>query len=66
MPTPFPHENTKVVFWKYEITIVDKVYEGSEDGKGLEVVNEDITNIVGMSIMTHNGRIYTPEFNATP
>ncbi|XP_050920042.1 uncharacterized protein LOC127137643 [Lathyrus oleraceus] len=29
MPTPFPYESTKAVPWKYEITAVEKVVEGS-------------------------------------
>ncbi|XP_050875676.1 uncharacterized protein LOC127079321 [Lathyrus oleraceus] len=66
MPTPFPYESTKVVPWKYEIIVVDKIVEGSEDGEVTETVNEDVTNIAGMSIMTHSGRIYTPKFNVTP
>ncbi|XP_050915276.1 uncharacterized protein LOC127130282 [Lathyrus oleraceus] len=66
MPMSFPYENTKVVPWKYDINAVDKIFEGSEDGKGLEAVNEDVTNIAGMSRMTHSGQIYTPEFNMTP
>ncbi|XP_050897220.1 uncharacterized protein LOC127104046 [Lathyrus oleraceus] len=35
MPTPFPYKSTKVVPWKYEITVVDKIVEGSEDGEAL-------------------------------
>ncbi|XP_050920197.1 uncharacterized protein LOC127137817 [Lathyrus oleraceus] len=66
MPTPFPYESTKVVPWKYEITVVDKVVEGSANVKVTEAVNEDVTNIAGMSRMTRSGRIYTPEFNVTP
>ncbi|XP_050883704.1 uncharacterized protein LOC127086918 [Lathyrus oleraceus] len=66
MPTPFPYESTKVVPWKYETTIVDKVVEASTNVEVTEVVNEDVTNIAGMSKMTRSGRIYTPEFNVTP
>ncbi|XP_050919071.1 uncharacterized protein LOC127136573 [Lathyrus oleraceus] len=66
MPTPFPYESTKSVPWKYEITAMDKVVEGSADVEVTEVVNEDVTNIAGMSRMTRSGRIYTPEFNVTP
>ncbi|XP_050891176.1 uncharacterized protein LOC127096668 [Lathyrus oleraceus] len=66
MPTPFPYESTKAVPWKYEITVVDKVVEGSADAEVTEAVSEDVTNIAGMSIMTRSGRIYTPEFNVTP
>lgn len=66
MPTPFSYENTKVMPWKYEITNVDKVLEEGEGGKSLEVLDEDVTNITGMSRMTRNGRIYTLEFNITP
>lgn len=66
MPMSFPYENTKFVPWNYEITVVDKVFEGNECGKGLEVVNKDVTNIARMSRMTGNGRIYTPGFNVTP
>ncbi|XP_050914977.1 uncharacterized protein LOC127129916 [Lathyrus oleraceus] len=66
MPTPFPYESTKVVPWKYEITVVDKVVEGSADAEVVEVVSEDVTNITEMSRMTRSGRIYTPKFNVTP
>ncbi|XP_050890018.1 uncharacterized protein LOC127095358 [Lathyrus oleraceus] len=66
MPTPFPYESTKVVPWKYEITAVDKVVEGSSDAEVTEAVSEDVTNIAGMSRMTRSGRVYTPEFNVTP
>ncbi|XP_050888718.1 uncharacterized protein LOC127093862 [Lathyrus oleraceus] len=66
MPMPFPYESTKVVPWKYEITVVDKVVEGSADAEVTEDVSEDVTNIAGMSRMTRSGRIYTPEFNVTP
>ncbi|XP_050919093.1 uncharacterized protein LOC127136596 [Lathyrus oleraceus] len=66
MPTLFLYESTKVVPWRYEVTIVDKIVGGSADGEVTEAVNEDVTNIVGMSRMTHSGRIYTPEFNVTP
>ncbi|XP_050919635.1 uncharacterized protein LOC127137195 [Lathyrus oleraceus] len=66
MPMPFPYESTKVVPWKYEITVVDKVVEGSSDAEVTETVSEDVTNIAGMSRMTRSGRIYTPEFNVTP
>ncbi|XP_050890365.1 uncharacterized protein LOC127095765 [Lathyrus oleraceus] len=66
MPTPFPYESTKVVPWKYEITVVDKVVDGSSDAEVTEAVSEDVTNIAGMSRMTRSGRIYTPEFNVTP
>ncbi|XP_050916145.1 uncharacterized protein LOC127131260 [Lathyrus oleraceus] len=66
MPTPFPYESTKVVPWKYKITAVDKVVEGSSDVEVTEAVSEDVTNIAGMSRMTRSGRIYTPEFNVTP
>ncbi|XP_050877528.1 uncharacterized protein LOC127081300 [Lathyrus oleraceus] len=66
MPAPFPYESTKVVPWKYEITVVDKVVEGSSDAEVTEAVSEDVTNIAGMSRMTRSGRIYTPEFNVTP
>ncbi|XP_050888930.1 uncharacterized protein LOC127094104 [Lathyrus oleraceus] len=66
MPAPFPYESTKVVPWKYEITAVDKVVEGSSDAEVIEAVSEDVTNIAGMSRMTRSGRIYTPEFNVTP
>lgn len=45
---------------------MEKVYEESEGDKGLEVVDDDVTNIAGMSRMTHNGRIYTLEFNMIP
>ncbi|XP_050876694.1 uncharacterized protein LOC127080417 [Lathyrus oleraceus] len=66
MPTPFPYESTKAVPWKYEITAVDKVVEGSSDAEVTEAVSEDVTNIAGMSRMTRSGRVYTPEFNVTP
>ncbi|XP_050919511.1 uncharacterized protein LOC127137057 [Lathyrus oleraceus] len=66
MPMPFPYESTKAVPWKYEITVVDKVVEGSSDAEVTEAVSEDVTNIAGMSRMTRSGRIYTPEFNVTP
>ncbi|XP_050909656.1 uncharacterized protein LOC127123486 [Lathyrus oleraceus] len=66
MPTPFPYESTKVVPWKYEITAVDKVVDGSSDAEVTEAIGEDVTNIAGMSRMTRSGRIYTPEFNVTP
>ncbi|XP_050890842.1 uncharacterized protein LOC127096299 [Lathyrus oleraceus] len=66
MPTPFPYESTEVVPWKYEITVVDKIVEGSEDGEVMETMNEDTTNIAGMSGMTRSGRIYMPVFNVTP
>ncbi|XP_050916200.1 uncharacterized protein LOC127131320 [Lathyrus oleraceus] len=66
MPTLFPYERTKVVPWKYDITVVDKIVEGSKYGGVSEIVNKDVTNIAGMSRMTRNGRIYTPEFNVTP
>ncbi|XP_050890371.1 uncharacterized protein LOC127095771 [Lathyrus oleraceus] len=66
MPTPFPYESNKVVPWKYEITVVDNIIEGSEDDEVTETVDEDVTNIAGMSRMTRSGRIYTPEFNVTP
>jgi hypothetical protein len=66
MPTPFPYESTKAVPWKYEITAVDKVVEGSSDAEVTEAVSEDVTNIAGMSRMTRSGRIYMPEFNVTP
>ncbi|XP_050920478.1 uncharacterized protein LOC127138120 [Lathyrus oleraceus] len=66
MPMPFPYKSTKDVPWKYEITAVDKVIEGSADFEVTEVVSEDVTNIAGMSRMTRSGRIYTPEFNVTP
>ncbi|XP_050908104.1 uncharacterized protein LOC127121698 [Lathyrus oleraceus] len=66
MPMSFPYESTKVVPWKYEITVVDKVVEGSADVEVIEAVSEDVTNIAGMSRMTRSGRIYTPEFNVTP
>ncbi|XP_050890577.1 uncharacterized protein LOC127095987 [Lathyrus oleraceus] len=66
MPMPFPYESTKAVPWKYEITVVDKVVEGSTNVEVTETVSEDVTNIAGMSRMTRNGRIYTPEFNVTP
>ncbi|XP_050897366.1 uncharacterized protein LOC127104210 [Lathyrus oleraceus] len=59
MPTPFPYESTKA-------TAMDKVVEGSADVEATEVVSEDVTNIVGMSRMTCNGRIYMHEFNVTP
>ncbi|XP_050897204.1 uncharacterized protein LOC127104025 [Lathyrus oleraceus] len=49
MPTPFPYESTKVVPWKYEITVVDKVVEGSANVEVTGSVNEDITDIAGMS-----------------
>ncbi|XP_050914807.1 uncharacterized protein LOC127129715 [Lathyrus oleraceus] len=65
-PTPFQYESTKVVPWKYEITVVDKVVEGSADVEVTEAVSEDVTNIAGMSRMTRSGRIYTLEFNVTP
>ncbi|XP_050908978.1 uncharacterized protein LOC127122727 [Lathyrus oleraceus] len=65
MPTPLPYESTKVVPWKYEITVMDKIVEVSEDGEVTETVNEDVTNIAGMSRMTRSGQIYTPEFNVT-
>ncbi|XP_050877409.1 uncharacterized protein LOC127081171 [Lathyrus oleraceus] len=42
------------------------VSTGSEEGEVSEAVNEDVTNITGMSRMTRSGRIYTPEFNVTP
>ncbi|XP_050889789.1 uncharacterized protein LOC127095093 [Lathyrus oleraceus] len=66
MPTPFPYQSTNVVPWKYEITVVDKVVEGSANVKVTESMSEDVTNIAGMSRMTRSGRIYTPEFNVTP
>ncbi|XP_050889414.1 uncharacterized protein LOC127094647 [Lathyrus oleraceus] len=66
MPAPFPYESTKVVPWKYEITVMDKVVEGSADAEVTEAVSEDVTNIAGMSRMTRSGRTYTPEFNVTP
>ncbi|XP_050915537.1 uncharacterized protein LOC127130598 [Lathyrus oleraceus] len=66
MPTPFPYESTKAVPWKYEITAVEKVVEGSSDAEVTEAISEDVTNIAGMSRMTRIGRIYTPEFNVTP
>ncbi|XP_050876089.1 uncharacterized protein LOC127079759 [Lathyrus oleraceus] len=66
MLTSFPYESTKVMPWKYEITVVDKVVKGSEDGEVTETANEDVTNIAGMSRMTRSGRIYTPEFNVNP
>ncbi|XP_050877865.1 uncharacterized protein LOC127081679 [Lathyrus oleraceus] len=66
MPTPFPYESTKVVPWKYEITTVDKIVEGSKDVEVIKVVNEDVTNIAGMSRMTHSGQIYTPELSVNP
>ncbi|XP_050897438.1 uncharacterized protein LOC127104294 [Lathyrus oleraceus] len=66
MPMPFPYESTKVMPWKYEIIVVDKVVEGSADAEVIEAVSEDVTNIARMSRMTRSGRIYTPEFNVTP
>ncbi|XP_050909925.1 uncharacterized protein LOC127123778 [Lathyrus oleraceus] len=66
MPMPFPYDRTKVVPWKYEITVVDKVVEGSADVEVTEAVSEDVTNIARMSRMTRSGRIYTPKFNVTP
>ncbi|XP_050890186.1 uncharacterized protein LOC127095556 [Lathyrus oleraceus] len=66
VPAPFPYESTKFMPWKYEITIVDKVVEGSADVEVTKAVSEDITNIAGMSRITHSVRIYTPEFNVTP
>ncbi|XP_050895830.1 uncharacterized protein LOC127102504 [Lathyrus oleraceus] len=66
MPAPFPYESTRAVPWKYEITVVDKVVEGSSDAEVTEAVSEDVTNIAGMSRMTRSGRIYTPKFNVTP
>ncbi|XP_050919729.1 uncharacterized protein LOC127137302 [Lathyrus oleraceus] len=66
MPMHFPYESTKVVPWKYEITVVDKVVEGSANVKVTEVISEDVTNIARMSRMTCSGRIYTPKFNVTP
>ncbi|XP_050878486.1 uncharacterized protein LOC127082296 [Lathyrus oleraceus] len=66
MPTPFSYESTKVVPWRYEVIVVDKIVEGSADGEVTEDVNEDVTNITGMSRMTCSGQIYTPEFNVTP
>ncbi|XP_050897461.1 uncharacterized protein LOC127104315 [Lathyrus oleraceus] len=38
MPTPFPYESTKVVPWKYEITAVDKVVEGSADAEVIKAL----------------------------
>ncbi|XP_050889563.1 uncharacterized protein LOC127094832 [Lathyrus oleraceus] len=61
MPTPFPYDSTKVIPCKYEITVVDKVFEGSVDVEVTEAVSEDVTKIPGMSKMTRSGRIYTPE-----
>ncbi|XP_050908943.1 uncharacterized protein LOC127122688 [Lathyrus oleraceus] len=66
MPMPFPYESTKVVPWKYEITAMDKVAEGSAYVEVTEAVSEDVTNTAGMNRMTRRGRIYTPEFNVTP
>lgn len=55
MPTPFPYEGTKVLPWKHEITVVDKVFEKCEGKKGLEVMDIDVTNIAGMSRMIRSG-----------
>ncbi|XP_050916569.1 uncharacterized protein LOC127131696 [Lathyrus oleraceus] len=70
MPTPFPFESTKVVPWKYDITVVDGVVDGDpkevECEKSLENVDANITNIADTSRMTRSGRIYTPDFNIIP
>lgn len=49
MPTTFPYETTQFVPWKYEIIDVEKVYEECEGEKGLKYMDENVTNIAGMS-----------------
>ncbi|XP_050909473.1 protein NSP-INTERACTING KINASE 3 [Lathyrus oleraceus] len=54
MPTPFPYESTKAVPWKYEITAVDEVVEGSSDAevtealKDVEKATSNFTMIIGL------------------
>lgn len=60
MPTHFPYESTKVVPWKYDITVVDKEREEVECEKSLEIIDIDVTNIAGTGRMTRSSHIYTP------
>ena len=65
MPTPFPYKNDKALPWKYAA-------QGSNKRKDVSFVRvkEDlpftkVTNISGMSGMTHSGRIFAaPELLA--
>lgn len=63
MPSPFPYESTKVVPWKYDITVIDKEFEEVRQEESLKVDGDDVTNIAWTSQMTRSGRIYTPQFN---
>ncbi|XP_050896536.1 uncharacterized protein LOC127103311 [Lathyrus oleraceus] len=62
-PIEIPYYSNRM---KYEIIIVDKIVEESEDDEVTETAIKDVTNIARMSRMTRSGRIYTPEFNVTP
>ncbi|XP_050889235.1 uncharacterized protein LOC127094446 [Lathyrus oleraceus] len=58
VPSPFPYQNSKVVLWRYNETIL-------VGGKEVQVPSEEIINISGPTGMTHSGRVFVPKYAPT-
>ena len=62
--TPFPYKRSKEVPWKYALL---NSCEKKEDTASIDSFSAKVTNITGLSGVTHSGRIFmTPDLPARP
>ena len=54
-PIPFPYQNSHVVPWRYA-----PPSERKEEATDISSLSAKVTNITGLSGMTHSGRMFAP------
>ena len=59
-PSPFPYESNKAVPWRYDVRVFDEGHDISVMHVWSSMPTAKVTNIFGMSGMTHSGCVFTP------
>ena len=63
-PVPFPYKNSKAVPWRYT---PQKPSERKEKATGNDSLSAKVANIIGLSGVTHSGRIFAaPDLSVQP
>ena len=59
-PGPFPYQNSHAVLWRYA-----PPNERKEEATDIGLLSAKVTNITGLSGVTHSGRVFAPPDLAT-
>ena len=60
IPSPFPYKSDKVVPWRYDVQGSNRRQDAPVMRVGASIPTAKVTNISGISGMTHSGRIFAP------